>query len=214
MKTDELIDLLSMNVEPVDHRQLRRRLGLAVVLGAAGALFVALLSLGIRPDLSDPGSLTFLVLKLAFTMGIIVLASGFLTRLARPGGERRTHLVLLVLPFAGIILLATLSLASAPREHWETMIVGDMWLRCLLSIPLIAIVPFAVIIWVVRKMAAPTDLVRTGALVGLVAGSVSATGYALHCTDDSLPFIALWYGGTIALCTLAGATLGSRLLRW
>jgi len=43
---------------------------------------------------------------------------------------------------------------------------------------------------------------------------VSAMGYALHCTDDSLPFIAVWYGGTIVLCTLAGAALGPRLLRW
>jgi hypothetical protein len=50
--------------------------------------------------------------------------------------------------------------------------------------------------------------------VGLIAGSVSATAYALHCADDSLPFVALWYGGTILLCTLAGTILGPRLLRW
>jgi hypothetical protein len=61
---------------------------------------------------------------------------------------------------------------------------------------------------------APTDLRRTGALVGLAAGSISAAAYALHCVDDSLPFVALWYGGTIVLCTLAGAVLGPRLLRW
>jgi len=29
-----------------------------------------------------------------------------------------------------------------------------------------------------------------------------------------LPFVAAWYGGTIVLCTLAGAALGLRLLRW
>jgi hypothetical protein len=29
-----------------------------------------------------------------------------------------------------------------------------------------------------------------------------------------LPFIAVWYSGTIVLCTLAGAALGPRLLRW
>jgi hypothetical protein len=46
------------------------------------------------------------------------------------------------------------------------------------------------------------------------AGAVSATGYALHCVDDSLPFVALWYGGTIAICTLAGALVGPRLRRW
>ena len=63
------------------------------------------------------------------------------------------------------------------------------------------IMPFAVIIWAVRQ-AMPTDLRRAGALAGLVAGALSATGYALHCVDDSVPFIALWYGGTIALCTL------------
>jgi hypothetical protein len=29
-----------------------------------------------------------------------------------------------------------------------------------------------------------------------------------------LPFVAVWYGGTIVLCTLAGAALGPQLLRW
>jgi hypothetical protein len=55
---------------------------------------------------------------------------------------------------------------------------------------------------------------RAGALVGLAAGAVSALGYSLHCMDDTVPFVAVWYGGTIALCTLAGAVLGPRLLRW
>jgi hypothetical protein len=93
------------------------------------------------------------------------------------------------------------------------MMMGDQWLECLVSIPIIAIVPFAAIISAVRK-AAPTNLVYTGAFSGLVAGGVSAIAYALHCTDDSLPFVALWYGGTIVLCTVAGAILGPRLLRW
>jgi hypothetical protein len=93
------------------------------------------------------------------------------------------------------------------------MVMGDQWLECLLSIPIIAIVPFAAFVWAVRR-AAPTNLVRAGAFSGLVAGGVSAIAYALHCTDDLLPFVALWYGGTIVLCTLAGAILGPRLLRW
>jgi hypothetical protein len=93
------------------------------------------------------------------------------------------------------------------------MIVGDQWLECLISIPIIAIVPFTISMWVVRR-AAPTDLARAGAFAGLAAGGMSAMAYALHCTDDSLPFIAVWYGGTIVLCILAGAILGPRLLRW
>jgi hypothetical protein len=51
-------------------------------------------------------------------------------------------------------------------------------------------------------------------LAGLVAGGISAMAYALHCANDSLPFVAFWYGGTIVFCTLVGAGLGPRLLRW
>ncbi|WP_262031697.1 DUF1109 domain-containing protein [Microvirga sp. Mcv34] len=214
MKTDDLINLLSTNVEPVDRRQLRRSLGLAVALGAGGALITVLLALGVRTDLHEPGVLAFLGLKLAFATGVVLMASLLLTRLARPGGEHGTRPILVLLPFAAIALLAGLSLAHTPSTHWEAMIVGDMWLNCLVSIPTIAVVPFAVVVWAVRRFAAPTNLAWTGAFAGLAAGGVSAMGYALHCMDDSLPFIALWYGGTIILCTVAGALLGPRLLRW
>ncbi len=158
-------------------------------------------------------AMIFLLMKLAFTVGIVGVASVYLTRLARPGGERKTKTISPVIPFAAIVLFAAVSLGLAPSSHWNKMVMGDEWLECLLSIPIIAIVPFAVIIAAVRR-AAPTNLVRTGAVAGLVAGGVSAMAYALHCTDDSLPFIAVWYGGTIVLCTLAGAALGPQLLRW
>jgi hypothetical protein len=48
-----------------------------------------------------------------------------------------------------------------------------------------------------QKYEQRNDLLRTGALAGLVAGGISAAAYALHCPDDSLPFVALWFGGTI-----------------
>lgn len=81
------------------------------------------------------------------------------------------------------------------------------------AIPVIAVVPFALAVAAMRQ-AAPTNFRQAGALVGLLAGGLSAAGYALHCTADSLPFVAPWYGGTILLCMLAGALLGPRLLRW
>jgi hypothetical protein len=214
MKTDELITMLSTNVEPVDRRKLARSLGITIAFGGAGALVVALLALGARPDFANPGTITFLLVKLVFAVAVFVISSVLLFRLVRPGGERRTHLALAVAPFAGMMLLAALSLANAPSAHWEAMMMGDRWLQCLVSIPIIATLPFAAIVWAVRRFASPTDLVRAGAFAGLVAGGLSAIGYALHCTDDSLPFVALWYGGTIALCTVAGAMLGPRLLRW
>jgi hypothetical protein len=213
MKTGDLVALLSTNPEPVDRRLVVRTLCVALAAGSIVALGIALVGLGVRSDLITARALIFLAAKLFFSVGIVSLALVYLTRLARPGGERKTPFFLVAMPFLVIVVLAVISLGLAPSSHWDKMIVGDEWLECLLSIPIIAIVPFAAAIWAVRK-AAPTNLARTGAFAGLIAGGVSAMAYALHCTDDSLPFVAVWYGGTIVLCTLAGAALGPRLLRW
>ena len=205
--------MLHSRIEPVDRRLVNWTMGIALLAAAAVALGLMLAGLGIRADLMTARALTFLVLKLAFTAGAVGVSSIYLVRLARPGGERRTSSIRIMMPFAAIVLLAAISLGLAPSSHWDEMVMGDQWLECLLSIPIIAIVPFAIIVAAVRR-AAPTNLARTGAVAGLIAGGVSAMAYALHCTDDSLPFVAVWYGGTIALCTLAGAALGPRVLRW
>jgi hypothetical protein len=213
MKTEDLVAALSSHIEPVNRRLVSRTVYVALAAGTVVAVGIMLVGLGIRPDVMTARALMFLLLKLGFTVGIVGVALVYLTRLARPGGERKTSSVSPVIPFAAIVLLSAISLGFAPSAHWNKMVMGDQWLECLLSIPIIAIVPFAAIIAAVRR-AAPTNLARTGAFAGLVAGGVSAMAYALHCTDDSLPFVAVWYGGTIVLCTLAGAILGPRLLRW
>jgi hypothetical protein len=213
MKTDELVALLSTNLEPADRRSVVRTLYVAFAAGSIVALGLTFVALGVRSDLMTTSAFIFLVMKLSFAVVIVGLALVYLTRLARPGGERKTPSFLVAMPFSVIVVLAGISLALAPSSHWDKMVMGDEWLECLLSIPIIAIVPFAVIIAAVRR-AAPTNLVRTGAVAGLIAGGVSAMAYALHCTDDSFPFVAVWYGGTIVLCTLTGAALGPRLLRW
>ena len=213
MKTNDLIDMLSANVEVVDRRQITRTLVTAGAIGTLVAIAAVLIALGGRTDLTSARALIALIGKLVFTLAIVGFALIFLGKYARPGGERRARLGLIALPFIGVVALALPSLLSAPRAHWAAMIVGDAWLECVISIPIIAIAPFALIMWAVRR-AAPTHLRRAGTLAGMVAGSISATAYALHCVDDSVPFVALWYGGTIALCTLAGAVVGPRLLRW
>jgi hypothetical protein len=213
MKTDDLITMLSTNVEPVDTRQVTHTIRKALLIAGAAVVIAVLLALGVRDDAMNSGALAALVLKLGATLVVLALASRYLIKVARPGGERQVPLVWIVAPFVGIMMLAVLSLGSAPHAHWHGMILGDQWLECIISIPVIAVVPFAVLVWAVRQ-AAPTDLRRTGAVVGLVAGSLSAAGYAFHCMDDSVPFVALWYGGTILLCSVVGWALGPRLLRW
>ena len=150
MKTDDLISMLSTNVERVDRGQVVRNVSFAILVGTAAALVAMLFAHGVRTDLSKVSTLIYLPLKLVFTMGTLVLTAIALTKLARPGGERTTPVALVALPFLMIMLLAAISLAAAPSSHWKNMIVGDQWLECLLSIPIIAIVPFAVIIWALR----------------------------------------------------------------
>ncbi|MBX9845806.1 MAG: DUF1109 domain-containing protein [Xanthobacteraceae bacterium] len=216
MRTDDLIEMLSTNVEPVTrhgHVEIRRIVLLTIAASATAAIGSTVLLFGVRPDLANFAASAFLALKMLFAVGVIAVASLCLARLARPGGERTVSTATAVLPVAAVVALAAGSLFLTSPAHWNQAVVGHHWLECVLSIPLIAVIPMAATFWVVRRMA-PTDLVQAGALAGMVAGGVGAAGYALHCTDDSLPFIAVWYGGAIALCALVGAVVGPRLLRW
>lgn len=213
MKTEDLVAILSANTEPVDRGAMKRTVFFALSVGLLSALGIMIIVLGTRADLTTARALIFLCLKVAFALAIVSTATFFLIKLSRPGGEKNASSALVVLPFIAIALIAAVNLGFAPTSHWDKMIMGDDWLECLLSIPIIAIAPFAIAIWAVRR-AAPTNLVLTGAFTGLVAGGISAMAYALHCSDDSLPFIAVWYGSTIVLCTFAGAIFGPRLLRW
>ncbi len=213
MKTEQLIDMLSTNVEPVDRGQLQRTLAWAVAIGGVAAFCVMLATIGLRPDFGTGTKLGFLVLKLLFTLSLIGVGTVFLIRAMFPGRDARRPFTLAFLPFiaAGLAGMAALVLASP--SVWRSMILEAEWAGALICIPLFGIIPFVILIWALRK-GAPTNLRRTGAVAGLVAGALGATAYAFNCPHDSLPFIAIWYGTAIALCAVIRALLGPRVLRW
>jgi len=213
MKTEQLIDLLSTNLDPVDTHKVVRSLWIATVAGLVLASLTCIVTLGIRPDLNNPEVLGFLLVKTGFAAVVSILGWRLLLKHTRPGGENQSQMFLIGVPFVALLALAAVHLIFVPASDWVHLVAGERLLQCLLSIPIMAVVPFAVVILAVRN-AAPTNLLRTGALTGLVAGGIGAMAYALHCPNDSVPFVAFWYGGTIVLCTLAGAALGPRLLRW
>ncbi len=213
MKTDELIDMLSTNVEPVKQGRLRKTLVWALVVGGAAAFCVMLATVGFRTGLTDGFLPGYLTLKLLFTLSLIGVGAALLERLMRPGQDGRKLFAFVLLPFIIVVCAGVASLVFGQPMAWGRMIFGMQWATCLLCIPLFAVVPFAALIWALRK-GAPTDLTRAGAIAGLVAGALSATAYAFHCPDDSVPFIAIWYGTLVALCGVLGAMVGPRLLRW
>jgi hypothetical protein len=215
MNTDRLIDMLSTNLEPVKGGQLWRTLVWALVVGLVAAFVAMLATVGVRSDFYSETHRIFMALKLLFTLSLIGTGAVFLIRSMSPGRGSRKLFLLVLVPFlvAGSAGLVALVLAAARSESCTMMMMGMRWQTCLLCIPLFAIIPFAALIWALRH-GAPTNLMRAGAIAGLVAGALGATAYAFNCGDDSLPFIAIWYGGSIALCTLVGAMLGPKLLRW
>ena len=211
MKTDDLIEMLSTNLEPVKRGDLRRTLALTLAAGGLAAIVLMLVTVGIRPDGSWFSG--YLFLKLLFMAILIGCGWVLLGKLIRPDQDGRIQYVLIAGAFLAIVAAGVCALAFRPSAARSGMVMGTEWGTCALCIPLFAILPFAGLIWALRR-GAPTKLRRTGAIAGLVAGALGAVAYAFHCPDDSLPFIALWYGAMVGFCSLIGALLGPRLLRW
>jgi hypothetical protein len=211
MKTDQLINILSTNLEPVKRGQVAKTLALALIAGGAASFCVMLGTVGLR---SGPTfSLNFLAVKLLFTLSLLGMGTVLLARLARPGQSGKRLSTLTLLPFLVIAIAGAVALGFENPMMWGKMLLGMNWVTCLLCIPLFAVIPFVALIWFLRR-GASTDLRHTGAIAGLVAGALGATAYAFHCADDSIPFIAVWYGAMVSLCAFIGALLGPRLLRW
>jgi hypothetical protein len=213
MKTDELIDMLSTNVEPVKGAEPRTLLMIALAVGAVAALCLMLAIFGVPADALGGQYFDLKALALAVTLGLVAAGTRFLIKSARPGEPGRKPLLLIGLLLFAILLAGVVALVLAHPAAWSGMIFGPQWAACLICIPLFAIAPFASLVWALRREA-PTNLTRTGAIAGLVAGALGAAVFALHHPGGSIPFLALWYGGPIVLCALVGAILGPRLLRW
>lgn len=213
MKTERLIEMLSTNIEPVNRTELRTSLAWAVVVGGAAAFSLMLSTVSPRGDLGTGSSLGFVALKLLFALSVIGAGLAFLGKAVRPGQDARLPFELALLPFIAVGVAAVAELAFGLSTGPHRMTTDTHWLLCLYCIPLFAAIPFVLLVWALR-LGAPTSLARTGAMAGLVSGAVGAAAYAFHCPDDSLPFIALWYGMSIAFCAAVGAALGPRVLRW
>jgi hypothetical protein len=213
VKTDQLIDLLSTNVEPVKSGYLKKTLVYALFIGGVAAFCVMLTTVGWRSQASDKLDPRYLILKLLFTISLVALGGTLLAKLMRPGQSGQKQSTLVVLPFLLIAGAGIIALVFEEPMAWGRMLFGMHWVTCLLCIPLFAVLPFAALVWALRR-GAPTNLTQTGAIAGLVAGALGATAYAFHCPDDSVPYIAIWYGTLVAFCGVIGAILGPRLLRW
>jgi hypothetical protein len=212
MDTNELIKALS-----ADARQHTAPIstvwwgavGLATVLAAA----IFFTTLGPRPDVAIAAETPRFLFKFAVTIMLAVIAFGLAGALARPDETWRKAMPYLgaapVIIFSGVVA----ELLALPPDVWSAKLVGTNSMVCLTSIPLMGIGPLTIFVLALRH-GAPTRPAFAGAVAGLLAGSIAATFYAAHCTDDSPLFVATWYMIAIASLALVGAVGAYRLARW
>ncbi|HJS45073.1 MAG TPA: DUF1109 domain-containing protein [Rhizomicrobium sp.] len=212
MRTDDLIDRLSANLEPVRSGAVARLLLGAVLLGIAGSVLVMLTVVGPRHDLSGAMAHPGMWTKLAYSFAIAAFGLWLVERAGRPGAEMTRPVMALALPLLAIVLLAGLQM-RAPGADLPGLMMGHSSRVCATYVTLTALPTLAATFWALRKLA-PTRLTLAGAGAGLFAGAAGAFVYCFHCTEEAAPFIAIWYTLGIALVTAIGALLGRTLLRW
>jgi hypothetical protein len=212
MKTDDLIRALSAD-SAAPPRSLERYVALTVVPGIMVAAALFFMILGPRPDVGTAiGSIRF-EFKFVVTLLLAACAGALVLRLVRPAAALTPRTIALacvpVVLFAGVLA----ELVVVPRSLWETRLIGENAVVCMLSIPLFALPVLAAALYALRAGAA-TRPALAGMVAGLFAGGVGAALYAAHCPDDSPLFVATWYSLAILAMALVGGVAGRRILRW
>jgi hypothetical protein len=213
MKTDELISMLATGVAPVDRHVVARRFCISVLLGAAGAVLIVSMVLGVRADLAEVAATPIFWAKVALPLVVTIGALVASTRLARPGAMPGSGWLWISAPVAAVWLATLYLLINAPAGTRLSMVLGQSWRVCPFNIAMLSIPSFVAVFRALRGLA-PTRSALTGAVGGLLAGSTAALAYCLHCPEMSIPFWGLWYLAGMLVPSAVGAAFGPRLLRW
>ena len=211
MKTELLIAALARGAGPAPRALLLKRLGPALAVGAVLAVAGALSEFPMvgREVMADTGWL----IKIGYTLALAALAAACIERLAKPGAGTRLRTWGLVLPFGLIAVLALLEWRELSAHERVATWLGSSWDHCPYWVFMLSLPSLALGLWALRGMA-PTQPVRSGFVLGLLAGGIGASGYALICPEVSMTFIASWYTLGIVAVAALGAILGPRVLRW
>lgn len=211
MKTDDLIDLLARDAQPVDRAAWKRKLALTLLAGLALAAAIIIANGWVRPDIGAAVWPT--LLKAGFAALAAAAALPLAMRLAQPGQALGWRIASLGV-FALIAALATgIALIGAPVEDRFLLWMGRGFPWCLVWIPLLAAPTAVALLWFMRALA-PTRLMLSGAAIGALAGGIASMAYAMYCPVDSVAFVTTWYALAIAVCAVVGAIIGSKFLRW
>lgn len=212
MKTDELIQSLSQDLQPAPKDLIARLLNWAALVGLSVALLIVLF-MGVRKDLATALYSWPFWMKWTYAICMGLIAYLLCERLARPGAKIGLLAILPLLPVALLSALAIQTQLHLPDTARMATWLGHSSSMCPFVIGAISIPVFAVLCRTLRR-AAPTKLRTTACAAGLLAGAIATFAYGLFCTESSVAFVTTWYTLGMLLPAAIGAVFGNTLLRW
>lgn len=213
VKTEDLIDALVVDLRPCSAADLDCRLAMAAAVAGLLTVVGVVGWLQVRPDLADAVTGAIFWGKAAYTAALAGCAFWLLERLGRPGVSVRKPVILLSVVVSIAVVAAVTELALAVPLDRGDLLLGNSADICpgyILALSGLA-APF--VIWGARQFAA-TRPRAAGAAAGMLAGSIAATAYGLHCPEGTVSFVVVWYSLGVTASAMAGGLLGGRLLRW
>lgn len=200
MRTEQLIDDLTKNAEPVSANRVPMRLAAALVVGAVAVIALQLQTIGIRQDAAMAWA--SIAAKLAGIAALSVAWLWLLRQLATPGNAPRTQWLIALGAAASVGLLAL----------FTPFTLNGLW-GCVSQVTLLSL-PALLALGVGLRWCAPTKPTETGLAAGILAGALAASGYSLGCMTDDPSLVAFRYGIAILICGVIGAFAGRFALRW
>ncbi len=214
MRMDELINALVADhaVQPRP-KPVGRGLVLAIIGGVAISSALFSLTLGVRPDILSALSTWRFDLKLSVNLVLVIAATWVALRLSSPTTTPLSAMRALLVPALLLLGAVVYELVTIPAAAWPSRAMGVNGVMCLANIIFLSVLPLTVTIYALRQ-GAPTSPAVMGAMGGMIAGAVGASVFAIHCTNDSPLFVAIWYALAIGLIAMVGLVVGKHALRW
>lgn len=199
MKTDDLICMMA-KAPPCSCAKRNARIWLRIIALFLAYLTLVVVTLGLRPNLSDIPHDPQMMFKYAYLAAIMVGSGIAWWYSGHPGRTYRISFYGLI--FMGVFLacaavhaLYVEKAAALPQVFNYTAFV------CAGFITVFATLGTSVLVCISRCMA-PTNCRVHAFMTGLFAASIGAFAYAMHCPHDHPAYLALWYGGTALAFTL------------
>lgn len=211
MKTDALITTLAADMQI--ERPVTGGLVGALVLAIVVAVLGIWVTLGFRDDLLLSLVTPVSVMRFILTAALGAIGVRLALVLARPEGRGMARLWPIVAVAAVALGLLIWAYLATPAEGRQMALVGKTMVTCLVTIPLLSILPVTAIVLSMRNGATTTPALA-GFVAGLGGSGFAAMVYAMHCIEDSPLFYVTWYGLAITGVTLVSTLIGAKVLRW